>query len=88
MNIRPISDLRNNFTAIESAVKSGEPVILTKNGYGSMVVMDIDQYSVLVDPIEYKLRQADLYAEKDSTRYTSSEVFSKLRGRGNGKETV
>lgn len=88
MNIRPISDLRNNFTSIENSVKAGEPVILTKNGYGSMVVMDIDQYSVLVDPIESKLHQADLVAERDSIRYTSDEIFSKLRGRINGKETV
>lgn len=84
MNIRPISDLRNNFTAIENSVKTGEPVILTKNGYGSMVVMDIDQYSALIDPVEYKLHQADKYAEMYKTRFTSEEMFAKLRGRVNG----
>ena len=31
MNIRPVSDLRNKFTEIETAVKNGEPVYLTKN---------------------------------------------------------
>ena len=39
INIRPISDLRNKFTEIEKMVKKGEVVHLTKNGYGSMVVM-------------------------------------------------
>ena len=32
INIRPVSDLRNNFTEIESIVKQGDPVYLTKNG--------------------------------------------------------
>jgi hypothetical protein len=36
--IRPISDLRNNFTEISRIVhESKEPVFLTKNGYGDMV---------------------------------------------------
>lgn len=35
---RPVSDLRNKFTEIESAVREDQPVYLTKNGYGSMVV--------------------------------------------------
>ena len=30
IHIRPVSDLRNNFTEIESVVKRGEPVYLTK----------------------------------------------------------
>ena len=42
INIRPVSDLRNKFPEIEELVlKNGEPVYLTKNGYGSMVVMSI-----------------------------------------------
>ena len=39
INIRPVSDLRNKFTEIEESVKRGQPVYLTKNGYGSMVVL-------------------------------------------------
>lgn len=45
--IRPVSDLRNKFTEIENVVKEGEPVYPTKNGYGSMVVMSIEQYAQL-----------------------------------------
>lgn len=44
IQIRPVSDLRNKFTEIENTVKTGEPVYLTKNGYGSMVVMSIEAY--------------------------------------------
>ena len=42
IQIRPVSDLRNRFTDIEEVVKTGEPVYLTKNGYGSMVVLSIE----------------------------------------------
>lgn len=58
INIRPVSDLRNNFTEIESIVKQGDPVYLTKNGYGTMVVMDLQQYAALTDDIELKLDEA------------------------------
>ena len=34
-HIRPVSDLRNNFSDISKIVhETGEPVFLTKNGYG------------------------------------------------------
>lgn len=43
--IRPVSDLRNNFAEISRIVhETQEPVFLTKNGYGDMVVMSIEQY--------------------------------------------
>ncbi len=43
--IRPISDLRNHFTDIAKLVnETNEPVFLTKNGYGIMVVMSIEAY--------------------------------------------
>ena len=36
LHIRPVSDLRNKFPEIEATVlNNGEPVYLTKNGYGS-----------------------------------------------------
>jgi len=84
IQIRPISDLRNKFTDIEKVVNGGEPVYLTKNGYGSMVVLSIEAYSKLVDDVENKLDAADKAAEEDSKRLTHEEVFSKLRRKING----
>ena len=49
INIRPITDLRYKFSEIEKVVKEGEPVYLTKNGYGSMVLLSIDSFAQLVD---------------------------------------
>lgn len=85
INIRPVSDLRNNFTEIESIVKRGEPVYLTKNGYGTMVVMDLQRYAALMDDIELKLDQADKVAEANDVRYTAEEVFDRARERVNGR---
>jgi len=46
--IRPISDLRNNFTEISRIVHdSDEPVYLTRNGYGDMVVMSVELFEKL-----------------------------------------
>ena len=42
INIRPVSDLRNNFADISKTVhETAQPVFLTKNGYGDMVVLSI-----------------------------------------------
>ena len=85
INIRPVSDLRNKFPEIENTVlSSGEPVFLTKNGYGSMVVLSLEQYAALTDDIEMKLIQADKAAEETDVRYSAEEVFSRVRGRVNG----
>ena len=81
IQIRPISDLRNKFPDVEKAVACGEPVYLTKNGYGAMVVLSLEAYSRLTDGIEAALDMADKAAEEDDRRYTHEEVFSNLRRR-------
>lgn len=43
--IRPVSDLRNNFADISKTVhETAQPVFLTKNGYGDMVVMSMEAF--------------------------------------------
>lgn len=79
IQIRPVSDLRNKFTDIENTVKTGEPVFLTKNGYGSMVVLSLEAYSMLTDSVEDALDVADKMAEETDKRYTHEEMFAKLR---------
>lgn len=89
INIRPVSDLRNKFPEIEDIVlKSGEPVYLTKNGYGSMVVLSIEQYSALTDDIEMKLDEADKASAISDVRYTGDEVFKRVRGRIHGRKAL
>ena len=81
LDIRPGSDLRNKFSEIEETVKSGQPVYLTKNGYGSMVVLSLEQYAALTDEVELRLDEADRAAAADSVRYTEEEVFGRVRSR-------
>ena len=55
INIRPVSDLRNKYPEIEELVlKEDEAVYLTKNGYGSMVVMSLEKYAKLMSNKEYE----------------------------------
>lgn len=75
MQIRPVSDLRNKFTDIEKVVQNGDPVYLTKNGYGSMVVLSLDAFSRLTEPEEYIMDVADEAALSTDKRLTHDEVF-------------
>ncbi|MBQ2964547.1 MAG: type II toxin-antitoxin system Phd/YefM family antitoxin [Clostridia bacterium] len=46
MNIRPSAAIRQNYNEIaELCKKTGEPVYLTKNGEGDLVVMDIEAFT-------------------------------------------
>ena len=84
MNIRPVSDLRNKFPEIEELVdESGQPVFLTKNGYGSMVILSLEQYSALTDEVERKLDEADKASKLTDERFTGEEVFQRARNRVN-----
>ena len=76
INIRPVSDLRNKFPEIESIVNNGEPVYLTKNGYGSMVVLSLEEYAQLTENIEMKLDEADHQAATTNERLSHNDVFS------------
>jgi len=80
--IRPVSDLRNNFAEISRMVhETQEPVFLTKNGYGDMVVMSIEAYEnkQFESEIFHKLKEAQLEAKSTEMRYSHKEVFSGLR---------
>ena len=89
INVRPVSDLRNKFPEIEEiVVNSNSPVFLNKNGYGTMVLMSVEQYSALTEDIEHKLDEADEAAEKSDIRYSASKVFGRVRSRIHEREKV
>ena len=84
IQIKPVSDLRNKFTEIEKLVNEGTPVYLTKNGYGTMVVLSIEAYSNLIEGVENALDLADASAAASDKRMSHEEVFGKLRAMVNG----
>ena len=93
INIRPVSDLRNKYTEIEKLVlENGEEVYLTKNGYGTMVVMSISKYTEMVNEAEYNkyienaLDEAEMEAGNPNTSYyTHEEIFDEIRSKLNEK---
>ncbi|MBQ4515006.1 MAG: type II toxin-antitoxin system Phd/YefM family antitoxin [Anaerolineaceae bacterium] len=52
MQIIPMRDLKNTVEIERRCKESHEPVFVTKNGYGSLVVMDIDYYDETFRKIE------------------------------------
>ncbi len=79
--IRPISDLRNNFTEISKIIhETKEPIFLTKNGYGNMVVMSIDTYDEMYfnSEVYSKLVEAEKQMELTNQRFSSKDVLKKL----------
>lgn len=64
MNIRPSASIRQNYNEIANLCReTAEPVFLTKNGEGDLVVMDIDTFNRREKML--KLREELLAVEED-----------------------
>ena len=61
--IRPITDLRNTSEISDACHARREPVFITKNGYGDMVVMSIETYEEMLDCIATDKAIADAEQE-------------------------
>ena len=82
MTIKPSAAIRQNYNEIaELCRKTKEPVFLTKNGEGDLVVMDIETYDRREKML--KLREELLAVEEDRARgnkgYTVDEVAAMMR---------
>ncbi len=64
MNIRPSAAIRQNYNEIATMCReTAEPVFLTKNGEGDLVVMDIETFNRREKML--KLREELLAVEED-----------------------
>jgi len=82
--IMPISELRNNFTEVSRiAHETAEPIFLTKNGFGDMVVMSIESFEKkqMEHTINIKLKEAELETLKTDLRFDFDEVSKEMRGK-------
>jgi len=82
--IKPISDLRNKANEISTlAHESDEPIFITRNGEGDMVVMSMAQYSKLQLKLNLysKLAAAQAQRAAGSKGRTLSQVMKDLRKR-------
>ena len=73
IQIKPITDLKDDFDSMkETVLEQGQTVYLTKDGYGAVVMLSLENYSKLVDVPNAVL------SDVDNTRKTNHiEIISK-----------
>jgi prevent-host-death family protein len=80
--IKPISDLRNNFNQIsELCHKEQQPVFITKNGEGDMVVMSLALYEQQQSLLELyqKLGEAEAQSLAGMPTISHHDLMKKLK---------
>lgn len=79
--IRPSSDLRNKYNEIsEFCQQYTEPLFITKNGKGDLVVMSIETYELLTGKMElYNLLDEGLKARDAGQVEPMNRVIAEIR---------
>ena len=78
--IIPIRDLKNTNAISQRCHETAEPIFVTKNGYGDMVVMSMETYekNMFIHDIEKKLAEAEEAISKGQVR-DARKALSDLR---------
>ncbi len=88
VKIKPSTILRNEYNSISDYCKENmEPVYLTKNGEGDLVVMSIEAYTYREELLDLreKLLDAEIDRINGANSYSIEEVSERLRGLIDGK---
>ena len=90
MKIKPSSYIRNDYAELSSYCReSGEPVYITRNGEGDMVVMSMDSYEQMQEKMKHlearmyfmeKFREAEEYNRLHPETYTLEEMEQMMEG--------
>ena len=82
MQIVPIRDLRNTNEISERCRNSAEPIFITKNGYGDMVIMSMDTYqrTVAMADVYRKLMEAETELAANQS-IDGKAAFAQLKAR-------
>ena len=73
MTILPSADIRLNYNKVVNKCKeTGEPIYLTKNGQGELVVMDIDSF----EKREQELKVQQLVLESYASRLSGDKDYT------------
>ena len=79
--IRPITDLRNTNEISEVCHARPEPVFITKNGYGDLVVMSIETYESMLQAtaMDVAINEAETEYVADGQLHDARSTLSALR---------
>lgn len=79
--IRPITDLRNTTEISELCHARREPLFITKNGYGDLVVMSIEAYEEMIETArtDVAISEAEKEYTADGILMDAREALSSLR---------
>lgn len=79
--IRPITDLRNTTEISELCHSRREPLFITKNGYGDLVVMSIETYEEMIETVhtDAAISEAEKEYTSDGVLVDAEKALSTLR---------
>lgn len=79
--IRPITDLRDTNKISKICHEQKEPIFITRNGYGDLVIMSIDTYEsqMAMAEVYKKLAEAEKQIEQGIPLIDGEKVFEKLK---------
>lgn len=79
--IRPITDLRNTTEISDICHAKREPVFITKNGYGDLVIMSIETYEAMVEntAADAAIAEAEADYAASGESYCAKDALSSLR---------
>jgi len=79
--IRPITDLRNTNEISDLCHAKNEPIFITKNGYGDLVVMSVETYEAMLDEneLDREIAQAEIEHRLDGKLHEAREALGTLR---------
>lgn len=85
--IRPITDLRNTNEISDLCHAKKEPIFITKNGYGDLVIMSIETFDAMLEGRELDMTIAEAEEEytSDNQLVDAREALSKLKRKHFGK---
>ena len=82
MKIIPMRDLKNTVEVEKHCIKEQGPVYVTKNGYGRLVVMDIEYYERTMQKMyEAKAVIEGLKDLKEGNIEDGADIIRKLKGK-------
>ena len=80
--IMPIRDMRNTSAISELAHKQQEPIFITKNGYGDMVIMSMATYEEMLARVDIYNKVMEAKGEIERGEYSDgSEAMARLKAK-------